>query len=84
MGSGSEAGSYVRLMDFVYHSTLGSRVIKKKRGDSPAMADWTQRSSSVTSLILSRERELFIDNLLVRIHLIIEMISVDRPCSMKV
>ena len=61
MGSGSEAGSYVRLMDFVYHSTLGSRVIKKKQnhssgGDSPAMADWTQRSSSVASLILSRER----------------------------
>ena len=29
-----------------------------------------------------REREFFIDNLLVRIHLIIEMISVDRPCAM--
>ena len=30
MCSGSEAGSYLRLIDFVYHSTLGSRVIKKK------------------------------------------------------
>ena len=29
--SGSEAGSYLRLTDFVYHSTLGLRVIKKKR-----------------------------------------------------
>ena len=29
-----------------------------------------------------REREFFIDNLLVRIHLIIEMILVDRPCAM--
>ena len=28
--SGSEAGSYLRLVDFVYHSTLGLRVIKKK------------------------------------------------------
>ena len=28
---GSEAGSYLRLIDFVYHSTLGLRVIKKKR-----------------------------------------------------
>ena len=28
---GSEAGSYSRLMDFVYHSTLGLRVIKKKK-----------------------------------------------------
>ena len=31
MCSGSEAGSYLRLVDVVYHSTLGLRVIKKKR-----------------------------------------------------
>ena len=30
MCTGSEAGSYLRLIDFVYHSTLGLRVIKKK------------------------------------------------------
>ena len=30
------------------------------------------------------EREIFIDNLLVRIHLIIEMILVDRPRAMGV
>ena len=29
--SGSGAGSYLRLIDFVYHSTLGLRVIKKKK-----------------------------------------------------
>ena len=29
--SGSEEGSYLRLIDFVYHSTLGLRVIKQKR-----------------------------------------------------
>ena len=29
-----------------------------------------------------REREFFIDNLLVRVHLIIEMILVDQPCAM--
>jgi len=29
--SGSEEGSYLRLIDFVYHSTLGLRVIKKKK-----------------------------------------------------
>ena len=28
--SGSEAGSYLRLIDLVYHSTLGLRVIKKR------------------------------------------------------
>ena len=32
----------------------------------------------------TEEREFFIDNLLVRIHLIIEMILVDRPCAMGV
>ena len=31
MCSGSEAGSYLKLVDFVHHSTLGLRVIKKKK-----------------------------------------------------
>ena len=31
MCSGSEAGPYLRLIDFVYHATLGLRVIKKKK-----------------------------------------------------
>jgi len=47
--SGSEAGSYSRLIDFVYHSTLGLRVIKKKKdvlhgGGAPCpggCASWT-------------------------------------------
>ena len=30
MCKGSEAGSYLRLIDFAYHSTLGLRVITKK------------------------------------------------------
>jgi len=29
--SGSEAGWYLRRIDFVYHSTLGLRVIEKKK-----------------------------------------------------
>ena len=29
--TGSEAGSYFRLIDLVYHSTLGLRVIRKKK-----------------------------------------------------
>ena len=33
---------------------------------------------------VQRQREFFIDNLLVRIHLIIEMILVNRPCAMTV
>ena len=39
MCSGSEAGSYLRLIDFVYHSTLGLRVIKKRRED-PALSKY--------------------------------------------
>ena len=31
MCSGSEAGSYLRLIDFVYHPTLVLRVLKKNR-----------------------------------------------------
>jgi len=34
--SGSEAGSYLRPIDFVYHSTLGLRVIKKKETRAPS------------------------------------------------
>ena len=30
MCSGSEAGSYLRLIDFAYHSTLGLRVIRRE------------------------------------------------------
>jgi len=46
MCSASEAGSYLRLIDFVYHSTLGVRVIKKKKKSdhmipsSPAIRVW--------------------------------------------
>ena len=34
--------------------------------------------------VTPREREFFIDDLLVRIHLIVEVILVDRPCAMRV
>ena len=37
MCSGSEVGWYLRLIDFVYHSTLGLRVIKKQRRFDPSV-----------------------------------------------
>jgi len=40
MCSVSEAGSYLRLIDFVYHSTLGLRVIKKKKKRERAAPGW--------------------------------------------
>ena len=48
MCSGSEAGSHLRLIDFVYHSILGLRVIKKKRRSACA------RSPTICRLIMFR------------------------------
>ena len=42
MCSGSEVGSYLRLIDFVYHSTLGLRVTVPTR--------WTTDLSSKVNL----------------------------------
>ena len=41
MCSGSDAGSYLRLIDFVYHSNLGLREIKEKEEVewSPSISD---------------------------------------------
>ena len=47
-------------------------------------SDLGQMSLQVLDQSLKKEREFFIEILLVRIHLIIEIISVDRPCSMGV
>ena len=42
-----------------------------------------ERVGDETSSGLGRESEFFVDNLLVRIHLIIEIILVDRPYAME-
>ena len=42
------------------------------------------RCASTGKLKVSPERVFCIENLLVRIHLIIEMLLVDRPCAMGV
>ena len=38
MCSGSEAGSYLRLIDYVDHSTLNLRVIKKEKKSRPLVS----------------------------------------------
>ena len=69
----------------MYHSTLGSRVIKKKKKssrESGGACDLRGHELDRVRVIprqpkvahLCAEREFFIDNLLVRIHFIIEMI----------
>ena len=40
--------------------------------------------SSDTLLTGEREREIFINNLLVRVHFVTEIILLDRPCAMGV
>jgi len=55
MCSGSEAGSHLRLIAFVYHSTLGLRVIKKKSGEARTNCRLAAlRFSSSSSLLHSR------------------------------
>jgi len=48
MCSVSEAGSYVRLIDCVYHSTLGVRVIKKRKTLDVRVGGRKSKSSSET------------------------------------
>ena len=40
MCSGSEAGSYLRFIGFVYHSTLGLRVIEGEKGQELANVEF--------------------------------------------
>ena len=47
MCSGPEAGSHLRRIDFVYHSTLGLRVKKKKKKDTVLRVSRKHRFRSV-------------------------------------
>ena len=48
------------------------------------LGDTSDRGDDANGPSPPREREYFIDNLMVGIHLIIVMILVDRPCAMGV
>ena len=52
--------------------------------ESVRLVDVIHSFLDVTGGGLIAERQIFIDNRLVRINLIIEMICVDRPCAMGV
>ena len=52
MCSGSEASSYFRLTDFVHHSALGQRVIRKK---APKSAHRVRRQMSICTWVLPHE-----------------------------
>jgi 50S ribosomal subunit-associated GTPase HflX len=64
---------------------VGQATLKKVRfADVVVLLLDASDSHGLVTIQVSREREFFIDNLPVRIHLIIEIISVDRPCAMGV
>ena len=67
---------------------LVSEVPLHAPGSQPAhpssSSRWLRCVTPQISLSTPPERELFLDNLLVRIHSILELISVDRPCAMGV
>jgi len=48
MCSGSEARSYLRLIDFVYHSTLGLRVIQEKKSDEIKLRRFAQEPGNLS------------------------------------
>jgi len=56
VGSGSEAGPYLRLIDFVYHSTLGLGVIQKRRFGETARALRSLSSGSASLGLTDRFR----------------------------
>ena len=61
--------------------------VKDQQGGAPLHLAAFTGHARVVHLLLDKgaaEREFFISNLLVRIHLIIKMILVDRPCAMAV
>ena len=78
MCSGSEAGSYLRLTCAALNSKRESDQDEEKGrgGREPARVGPAMKPipSSVNASVTCAERDFFIDNLLVRIHFIIEMI----------
>ena len=63
---------------------LGGWSVSYEQGTPAVGASRVGWIAMIQMLAEQKEREIFIDNLLVRAHLIIEMILVDRPCAMEV
>jgi len=56
MCSGSEAGSQLRLIDLVRHSTLGLRVMKKKKTTRDSAISWVSDEFHLETLIIYKLR----------------------------
>ena len=85
---------YIYIYTYIYNGFQagGARTQTETREMPGSAATTAMRLSRVVHLVRNNchpisdrgEREFFIDNLLVRIHLIIKTILVDRPCAMGV
>ena len=53
MCSGSEAGSYVRLIAFVHHSTLGLRVMKKTKNGAGLVRPFYKAFTYMLAMLVS-------------------------------
>ena len=68
MCSGSEAGSYLRRIDFAYHSILGLIVIKKKKKHRCAPIERAERRSALCVVGLGTS-PMYRNTSLIRNHL---------------
>ena len=57
MCSGSEVGSYLRLIDFVYQSILGLRVIKEQEEASVFYSRLESNKEEEEGVVLARARD---------------------------
>ena len=64
----SEEGSYLRLIDFVYHSTLGLRVIKKKKKITSGCRSRTSVHDISKEQLLHRNAKRFRKGLVFKAH----------------
>ena len=60
MCSGSEVGSYLRLMDVVYHSTPGLRVKKEEEKADPGVFEKNTRARLLRTVTFKCRKEDFI------------------------
>ena len=77
MCSGSEAGSCVRLIAFVYHSTLGLRVIKKKQKSGAQPVIVTRARSDVRESCFAKVKLFF--TIVSMVHLRYGPMLLDSP-----
>ena len=79
--------TYIHTYIFIHkyiHLCIYTYMKMQCQRSTPFLGPPVWRGTVPTRRPAPTKREFFIDNLLVRIHFIIEKILVDRPCAMRV